>query len=194
LITPTPSKTPSSPPLSFDDYIFIFIDEANYEYVLPNNTPGPLWNLDLITFNNLNFNQYIDINKILIFHVRTGNGSRQPIFPFVKNNTYGLPIQLNKIIDTPRNIPNQLVNNEALTGEWIYNKVNTLIGSIGSTSKVNIFIDNSGSMDLKSVGRGIQEYETILASNNNKYAKIICGTERWLRWITNIYNGSEICS
>ena len=193
-ITPTPSATPFTPSLSFNDYIFIFIDESNHGYASYDNTPGPLWNLDLITFNNLNDNKYIDINKIIIFHVRTDNGSRQSIFPFVKNNTYGLPIPLNRIIDTPRNIPSQLVNNEALTGEWIYNKVNNLVGSIGATSRVNLFIDNSGSMDLRSISTGIQGYETILALNNTKYKRIICGTERWLRWITNIYNGSEICS
>lgn len=181
--------------LTFNDYMFLFIDESINSYCDATiNQPRPEWYLDLNQFNLLTTNQYIDINKIVIFHVRTSKGTRVPFFPFVGNNLYNMPIALNKIIDTPRNSPPKLVNGQLLTGNWIDNIITNIYGNINISSKVNIFIDSSPSMTINSVLSGIIEYESILAVNNIAYQRRLCESERWLRWISNTYNNARICS
>lgn len=194
--TATPTKSPAAlPPLSFNDYIIIFIDESS-EYANPNGgAPTGFWTSDLSTFNTLNNNKFIDINKIILFHVRQSNCSRGLIFPTVGSNTYGMPIPLSRVVDTPRGSPSCLVNNQALSGSWINDRFNSLMGPIDkSISRIRIFIDSSGSMRRVNINPAITDYESTLARSGINYSTLECSTERWLRWIVNIYNGQLICS
>ena len=196
-----PSPTPPAKNLSFDDYILIFIDEADYPsapgvfgYVDSRNRPTKYWYEDMEAFQALNINQNIDINKILIFNVRMSNCQRYIIYPTngVLTN-YEMPIPLSKIIDTPRNVPRCIVNGSELTGAWISDRFNEAFGLIPNDKRINIFIDNSPSLKWSSVSKGVIEFENSI-KNRNPHRRILCITERWLRWIVNTYNGNPVCS
>jgi hypothetical protein len=201
--SPTPTRTPTVtptrsstilPPLTFDDFMLIFIDESS-TYSASAGQPTSQWTQDLSTFNLLNNNQFIDINKMLIFHVRGKYCQRQLIFPSVNNNNFGMPIPLSRVIDTPRNDPSCVIDGQSLTGAWINNKVNSLIGNINPLqSRVRIFIDSSGSMTKASINPAITQYENILTQSNINWTEFSCTSEAWLRWITNIYSGKAVCS
>lgn len=200
--TVTPTATPILAPLTFDDYLLLFIDEALspsvpgvFGYFTSDGKPNNIWYEDMNMFKDLDNNKNIDIEKILIFHVRQASCKRTGLYPTVGvNSGYEMPISTSKVIDTPRNNPKCLVNNEELTGEWIKNKVNQYLGTISVQSRINIFVDNSPSLTFEAVKSGIIAYENILLSSNIPSKRILCQTERWLRWIVSTFNGNPVCS
>jgi hypothetical protein len=196
------TQPPGTPPnLGFDDYILIFIDEALYPsapgvfgYVDSRNRPTRYWYEDMDAFMALNIDQKIDINKILIFNVRMQDCKRYLLYPTVGvAPNYEMPIPLSRIIDTPRNIPRCIVNGSELTGSWIASKFDDNFGIVPNDKRINVFVDNSPSLTWAAVSKGITEFENGI-KNRNPYRRTLCITERWLRWIVNIYNNNPVCS
>jgi len=200
-VTPEPTPTPTlAANLTFDDYILIFIDEAEYPsapgvfgYYDKNQKPVIYWYQDMDVFKPLYENNLIDINKVLIFNVRMSNCKRLAIHPRVQVPPgYEMPIPLSRIIDTPRNNPACLVNGQSLTGSWILGQVQAQFPNL-SNQRINILIDDSPSLRLNAINQGIVQFENLIKSTNN-YRRVLCRTERWLRWIVNVFNSNPICS
>lgn len=204
----TTTTTLEPPPLSFDDYIVIFADEALfpsspgvYGYVnqSPSNTPNSYWYEDLTIFNRLVNTQGIDPNKVLIFWVWSvgpgGVGSiRYPLYPTVNVQPgYEMPIPLDRIVLSPRNVPNILQNGQALTGQWIMDRISEKFGIIPNNKKIVVFVDDSPSLTFNAVATGVNQF-LALASINYRTQLIKCITERWLRWIVATFNGNPVCS
>jgi hypothetical protein len=146
------------------------------------------------TFKNLSNSNGIDINKIIIFWVWGSNSIRLPLYPTVNVEPgYEMPIPLDKIVLSPRNIPNILQDGQALTGQWIMDKINEKFGTISDNKKIVVFVDDSPSLTFEAVATGVNQF-IALASTNYRTQLIKCITERWLRWIVATFNNNPVCS
>jgi hypothetical protein len=205
-VLPPPPQPPEAG-IGFDDYCIIFADESLYPsapnifgYVnqSPYGTPNIYWYQDMDDFKLLDSLKAIDVNKILIFHVRSFIKQQctiLPLYPYINvPDGYQMPIPDSRIIPSSRNVPACIINNEPLTGNWINEKIKEAFGDINPSSQVNVFVDDSPSLGWSSVKDGVSEYFTIAKNNGLTTRRILCNSERWIRWIVSTFNKQPICS
>lgn len=207
------------------DYLIIFADEATVPsaagvsgyvwagppHLLPDGTvsvfgePNDEWIEDITNLKILIESNFIDINKVLLFHVyMAGNppqgseGILLPLYPTINvPPNYEMPISNEKIISpTPRNQPARLVNGQALTGQWILDKVTEKLNPIINTNDKNriiIFVDDSPSLTFPAVAVGVNGFME-LVSDTFRTKLVLCNTERYIRWIISTFSGNPTCS
>jgi hypothetical protein len=196
---------PPAEEIPIDQNFFItLIDEAYPGYDGGNSgaIAGELWHLDVKKWNQTmsTFNN----DACIIFDI--GNRPKQilqKIWPETavgnsQDNDCAIPINTNSIIDTSRPIKNDAPSQTAL-----YNFLKTTIESkwgsnfwsrISATQyKLMIILDVSGSLDRTIVEEGLDAFESFLDSQNVNYREFgACANERWLSWISDIYNDPDM--
>ena len=160
------------------DYVLCFIDEAHGTYL---GTRIHQWTYDLNNWNTLG----IINHKMICFNVEMSSGGGI-ITPYPEQS----PIP---IIICPRNSPQQLINDDPLTGEWIYNKIVNLYGPIPENSNIKLFIDISGSMNRSAIATGLDDFHSLYSEQLN-ITEYLCSNERWLRWLYNGIKGITDCT
>lgn len=175
------------------NFFITLIDEAEPTYVHSSGTQvGPLWETDVASFNASSINQ----EAVIVFDV--GNRPGQIGRAILPNEGVGTDSPVSNVVDTLRPTTGDSVSQNALF-TFLKSSIENIWGSnfwsrFAATSyKLIIIVDISGSLKREIIGDGLDAFESFLTSQNVNYQEFgACANERWLSWITEVYNNPTL--